>query len=279
MPRNISTSMGFPRFKGAVRNLVLFNLAVFIVLLVLESLRSPLLSYVLAFGELSHEGIRHGFVWQFFTYGFLHLDPFNFLLSMLGIYFIGTAVEDQVGARRFYELYLLSLAGAGLIGILLGWTGQIAQGPAAGSGPAANAILLVFYFLFRQARVMPMFIPIPIPVKYIVIFTAAVEAAYLLLSRFSLFMLVQLLGMAVGWAWYRALWRHSILGMLEDQIVNLRNGYYRWKRRRAARKFQVYMRKHEHDPKQYFDEYGNFKPPDDKDNKKDKGTSSGGWIN
>jgi hypothetical protein len=36
------------------------------------------------------------------------------------------------------------------------------------------------------------------------------------------------------------------------------------------------MRKHEKDPKQYFDEYGNFKPPDDKD-KKDKGGS--GWVN
>jgi membrane associated rhomboid family serine protease len=271
--------MGFPRFKGAVRNLILVNLGIFIVLLVLESLHSPLIEYVLAFGALTHEGIRHGFVWQFLTYGFLHFDPFNFLLSMLGIYFIGSAVEDQVGAKRFYELYLFSLVGAGAIGILLGWTGQIAQGAALGSGPAANAILLVFFFLYRQARVMPMFIPIPIPVKYIVIFTAAVEGAYLLLSRFSLFMMVQLLGMAMGWVWYRALWRHSILGMLEDQVVTMRNGYYRWKRRRAAKKFQVYMRKHEQDPKQYFDEYGNFKPPDDKEKKKDKGTSSGGWVN
>ena len=270
--------MGFPRFKGAVRNLIIVNTAIFIVLLLLQALRSPMLQVILGLGVLSPEGIRHGFLWQFLTYGFLHFDPFNFLLSMLGIYFIGTAVEDQVGARRFYELYILSLIGAGIIAIALGWTGQIGQGAALGSGPAANAILLVFYFLYRQARVMPMFIPIPIPVKYIVIFTAAVEGAYLLLSHFSLFMMVQLLGMAMGWVWYRTLWRHSILGMLEDQLVNLRNGYYRWKRRRAARKFQVYMRKHEHDPKQYFDEYGNFKPPDEKD-KKDKGTSSGGWVN
>jgi hypothetical protein len=52
----------------------------------------------------------------------------------------------------------------------------------------------------------------------------------------------------------------------------MRNAYYRWKRRRAAKKFQVYMRKH--DRNVYFDEYGNYKPPDDK---RDDGR--GGWVN
>jgi hypothetical protein len=36
------------------------------------------------------------------------------------------------------------------------------------------------------------------------------------------------------------------------------------------------MRKHENDPKQYFDEYGNYKPPSEKD-KSDRGP--GGWVN
>lgn len=267
--------MGFPRFKGAVRNLVIINAVIFVILLLLRSLGSPLFDEIRSYGELSQVGIRHGFIWQFLTYGFLHFDPFNFLLSMLGIYFIGSAVEDMVGPRRFVDLYLLSLAGAGVIGIALGWTGQIAQGAAIGSGPAANAVLMVFYFLYREARVMPMFIPIPIPVKYIVIFTAAVEAAYLLLSHFSLFMMVQLLGLGMGFVWYRALRKRSMMGVLQEQLLSAKNNYYRWKRRRAAKKFQVYMRKHEHDPKQYFDEYGNFKPPDDK--KKDGGP--GGWVN
>ena len=76
-----------------------------------------------------------------------------------------------------------------------------------GSGPAANALLMVFYLLYRDASVMPMFIPIPIPVKYIVIFAAAVEGAYLLLTHFSMFYMVQLLGMGSGYVWYRFMWR------------------------------------------------------------------------
>ena len=268
--------MGFPSFRGAVRTLVLINAGIFVALLLMRSLYFPGFVNALAWGKLSTEGIKQGWVWQFLTYGFLHLDPFNFLLSMLGIYFIGTAVESRIGARAFVELYLTSLVGAGVVGWVLSLTGQIGLGAAIGSGPAANAVLMVFYMLYRDAKVSPMFIPIPIPVKWIVIFTAAVETAYLLLSRFSLAMMVLLLGLGAGYLWYRVLWRHSFLLIMQDGIANLRNNYFRWKRRRAARKFEVYMRKHQDDPKKYFDEYGNFKPPSEKD-KGERGP--GGWVN
>ena len=147
-----------------------------------------------------------------------------------------------------------------------------------GSGPAANGLLMVFYLLYRDARVMPMFIPIPIPIKYIVIFAAAVEGAYLLLTHFSMFFMVRLLGMASGYLWYSYMWRRiNVLAYFGNQAASFKNNYYRWKRRRAGKKFQVYMKKHGDDPKEYFDEYGNFRPPDDKDKK--NGGSTGGWVN
>jgi membrane associated rhomboid family serine protease len=271
--------MGFPRFSGAVRNLVIINAAVFIVLLLLWSSARKLGLSVLLYGALSPEMIRHGWISQFLTYGFLHLDPFNFLLSMLGIYFIGSAVEAQTGPRRFVELYLFSLIAAGISGFLLSLTGAVSQGTAMGSGPAANAILMVFYLLYRDARVMPMFIPIPIPVKYIVIFAAAVEGAYLLLTHFSMFYMVQLLGMGSGYVWYSYMWRRmNIFAYFGNQAASFKNSYYRWKRRRAGKKFQVYMKKHNQDAKDYFDEYGNFRPPDDRD-KKNGGSTGGGWVN
>jgi membrane associated rhomboid family serine protease len=279
MPRNTSATMGFPRFSGAVRNLVLINTAVFIVLLLLMSFARDQAQWILARGLLSPEAIKHGWIWQFFTYGFLHVEPLNFLFSMLGIYFIGSAVEAQTGPKRFVELYLVSLVGAGLFGFVLSLTGVVAQGAAVGSGPAANALLMVFYLLYRDARVMPMFIPIPIPIKYIVMFTAAVEGAYLLLSHFSLFYMVQLLGLGTGYLWYRFMWRRlNIFGFFGDQAASFQNSYHRWKRRRAGKKFQVYMKKHNQDAKDYFDEYGNFRPPDDKD-KKNGGSTGGGWVN
>lgn len=278
MPRNTSATMGFPRFSGAVRNLVIINTAVFVVLLLLQAFARNQATLIATLGILSPDAIKHGWVWQFLTYGFLHFEPLNFLFSMLGIYFIGSAVEAQTGPKRFVELYLFSLVGSGLCGFLLSFTHVVAQGPAIGSGPAANALLMVFYLLYRDARVMPMFIPIPIPVKYIVIFTAAVEGAYLLLTHFSMFFMVQLLGMTSGYLWYSYMWRRmNIFAYFGNQAASFKNSYHRWKRRRAGKKFQVYMKKHNQDAKDYFDEYGNFRPPDDRDKK--NGGSSGGWVN
>ena len=134
--------MGFPRFQGAVRNLIIINTAVFIVLLLLLSFAPKQAEWILSVGLLSPVAIKHGWMWQFFTYGFLHAEPLNFLFSMLGIYFIGSAVEAQTGPKRFIELYLVSLVGAGLLGFVLSLTGVVAQGFAIGSGPAANALLM-----------------------------------------------------------------------------------------------------------------------------------------
>lgn len=278
MRRNTSSSIGFPRFRGAVRNLIIVNTVIYVLLLLTTAFApTGYISRIYERTVLQPDHIRAGWIWQFVTYGFIHGSPLGFLFAMLGIYFLGSAVEERIGSRNFYEMYMTALVGAGVVGFLLSLTGVVAQGPALGSGPAANAILMVFFLLYRDAPIMLFPIPIPIPVKWIVIFTAAVEAAYLLLSHFALLFTVLLLGLGAGYVWYRFLWRgHSIVGLFQTGISSIRNAYYRRKRERAKKKFQVYMRKHDKDPKQYFDEYGNFKPPEEKD-KKDRG--QGGWVN
>jgi hypothetical protein len=74
-------------------------------------------------------------------------------------------------------MYVISIVGAGILGYLFSFTG-FAQGAAFGSGPAANAILMVFYLLFRDTPIYVFPLPIPIPTKYVVIFTAAIETVY-----------------------------------------------------------------------------------------------------
>jgi membrane associated rhomboid family serine protease len=275
MRRTGNLQFGFPRFTGALRYIVLVSAGIWIALVLLSAFARPSAQFLLDVGVLNPEAIRQGWVWQFLTYGFMDLDPWHFLMTMLAVYFLGAAVQERIGSRAFVELYLTSLVGSGILGFVFSLTGQIGQGAALGAGAAANAILMVFYMLFREAPIMLFPLPIPIPVKYIVIFTAVIEGAYFLIYHFVLFYLVLLLGLATGYLWYRFMWRRaSMSAVIEDRIYGMRNSYHRWKRRRAARKFQVYMRKHQHDPKQYFDEYGNFKPPDDGD-KKDRG----GWVN
>ena len=266
--------MGLPPFRGAVRQLILASTGIYIVILLLMSFAPRTGQAVLELGVLRPEHITQGWVWQFVTYAFMYVDPLDFVLSLVGIYFLGTAVEERTGATKFYGLFFFTLILSAIAGFGLSLTHVIAQGPALGSGAAANAILMVFFLQNRGAPIMLFPIPIQIPVKWIVLFTAAVETAYLLLYHFALFYFILLLGLGAGYVWYAVFSnRRAALGVSE-KFYGMKNGYYRWKRRRAARKFEVYMRKHNRTVE--FDEHGNYIPPEDT---KKNGGSKSGWVN
>jgi membrane associated rhomboid family serine protease len=274
MPRNVYSGMGFPPFRGAVRQIILASAAIYVVILLLVSFAPAAGQSLLTLGVLDPEHIRQGWLWQFVTYVFMYVDPMQFVLSLLGIYFLGGAVESTIGLTRFYGLFFGSVVLSGVAGFALSLTGVIAHGPALGSGAAANAILMVFYLFNRGAPIMLFPIPIQIPVKWIVLFTAAIEVAYLLLSHFALFYFVLLLGLGAGYVWYTLFLTRTSKLQISERYFALRNSYYRWKRRRAARKFEVYMR--DHNRTVTFDEHGNYIPPDDD---KKNGGSKSGWVN
>jgi membrane associated rhomboid family serine protease len=277
MRRTGSFQFGFPRFYGAVRQIVLLSVGIWILVLLLWAFERPVAQWLLGVGSLSPALVSQGWIWQFVTYGFIHRDPGNIFATMLAVFFIGSAVQEVTGKRPFLELYITSLVGAGVVGFLLSFTGHIAHGSTLGAGAAANAVLMVFYLFHREASIYLFPFPFQVPVKWIVLIIAAIEAAYWILTDYSLFFTVNLLGFGTGYLWHRFMWRRPSMSVaIGDRLFGIRNSYYRWKRRRAARKFQVYMRKHEHDPKQYFDEYGNFRPPDDD---KENGGGKGGWVN
>lgn len=269
--------MGFPPFRGAVRQIILASVAIYVVILLLMSFAQPTGQTVLALGVLDPLHIREGWVWQFVTYAFMYVDPLDFVLSLLGVYFLGSAVQERIGPARFYGLFFGGIILAAIAGFALSLTGVVAQGKALGSGAAANAILMVFYLFNRTAPIMLFPIPIQIPVKWIVLFTAAIEVAYLLLSHFALFYFILLLGLGAGYIWYAAFLNKKPSVNVSARFFGIRNGYYRWKRRRAARKFEVYMRQHNRDVT--FDEHGNYVPPEEVDPGKKNGGSKSGWVN
>jgi len=273
MPRN-TTEFGLPPFHGAVRQIVLLCVAIYVFIL-LSGTFAPALGQTFSdIGMLDPIRVRQGWVWQFVTYPFIGADPWKFAVSVAGIYFIGASVEDRIGSRRFWGLFLGSSVLAGLAGFALSLTGTIAQGPALTVGAATNAILMVFYLQNRNAPIMAFFV-LQVPIKWLVLFFAALETAYLLISHFALFYFVILLGLGAGYVWHALFLvrRAPVLG-ISERFYGIRNGYHRWRRRRAARKFEVYMRKH--DRTVTFDEHGNYIPPDD--DKKNGGGKSG-WVN
>ena len=281
MRRDISYSMGFPPLRGAVRQIIIASAVIYVVTLLLLSFAPTTGNLVVNLGALRPDLVRGGAVWQFATYPFIYVDPLDFVLSLLGVYFLGWAVEERIGPAHFYGLFFGGSILAGLAGFGLSFLGPtlhsatFAQGAAAGCGAAANAILMVFYLFNRNAPLMLFPLPIQIPAKWIVIGIGGIETAYLLLHRFDLFDFVLLLGLGAGYIWHAAFFtRKTSLGVSE-KYYSIRNSYYRWKRRRAARKFEVYMR--DHNRTVQFDEHGNYIPPDDP--KKPNGGSKSGWVN
>jgi membrane associated rhomboid family serine protease len=274
MVRRSTSEFGFPPFQGAVRQIIIASVAIYVVILLLLSFAPGMGAALLEIGRLNPEHVRHGWIWQLVTYAFMAEDPWAFVVSLIGIYFLGPAVEGRIGYQRFLNLFFGTVVLSGGAGLLLSLTGVIGQGFAFSMAAAANALLMVFYLFDPNAPIMAFFV-LQTPVKWLVLLFAAIETAYLLLYHFHLFYLVALLGFGAGYLWYKLFLTRRTTTGISEKYFSLRNQYYRWKRRRAARKFEVYMR--DHDRTVTFDEHGNYIPPDDSGKK--NGGSKSGWVN
>ena len=81
MPRNINSVMGFPPFRGAVRQIILASVAIYIVILLLVSFAPAAGQSLLSLGVLDPAHIRQGWLWQFVTYAFMYVDPMDFWIT------------------------------------------------------------------------------------------------------------------------------------------------------------------------------------------------------
>lgn len=97
--------------------------------------------------------VRLGWVWQPFTYMFVHAGTRHLLFNMLGLFFFGSAVERELGSREFLLFYLLSGFVAGLLSFAAfaiggGWGASLV-----GASGAVYAVLLAFAVLHPRAKI------------------------------------------------------------------------------------------------------------------------------
>ena len=260
--------------------LVLANVIVFFALLLLELGARGLAGTVHAFGALMPIAVVHGYIWQLVTYGFLHGGIWHVAGNMFQLWMFGTALEDIWGKRRFYQFYFITLAGAGLLTVLAGYSGILGMTPTVpveGASGAIMAVLVAFGILFAEQQIFLFPIPISIKAKYFVIILVLINLAAALGPSGFVAYATHLGGALCGFLFVKYGPRREISKVrLSESYYGLRNAYYRWKRRRAGKKFEVYMRKH--DRSDYFDQYGNYKAPEDRDKGNGEG-GRGGWVN
>ena len=281
MPRSVTLT--FPPFTRAIKILIGINAGIYVLRLLLPPLHlDGIEKFIQTYLYLTATDVIHGHIYQLLTYGFLHAGFFHLFFNMLMLWMFGSMLESAWGSRRFWEFFLVGIVGAGIGTVALAYTvgGVIHLYPATqtlGSSGGLYAVFMATAMLFGDQEVFMFPLPFSIRLKYMVGILAFVAFVGALGDANGTANAAHLSGLLVGYLYVKFVPRRGLLFSASEASFGITNRYHRWKRRRAGRKFQVYMKKHNQDAKDYFDEYGNFRPPDDKDKK--NGGSTGGWVN
>jgi membrane associated rhomboid family serine protease len=96
---------------------------------------------------------------------FLHGGFTHILFNMLGLYFFGSRVENQLGTRRFTSLYFLSGVSGALLSCLLA-----PNAPIIGASAGVYGVMLAFAYYWPHE---PIYIygVLPVPARIMVILT------------------------------------------------------------------------------------------------------------
>jgi membrane associated rhomboid family serine protease len=246
MPRFGSSPLTFPDFKGATRRLILINLATYFALLLatMASSSAVRIAGLLVFDPSS---FMHGALWQPITYSFLHFGILGTLFELLSLWFLAGFLEafhDSTWVTSLYAVSVLGTAAAALVLYLVSSTlaPSLLQNvnPLFGCFGGIFGLLVAIGLLYGDTQFL-MFFVIGIKARYMVIIYALIAVA-MLFGQERMYAFAQLGGALAGFAFVRMAPRRGMSFMLSEGWYGLRNRYYRWKRRRAARKFEVYMR-------------------------------------
>jgi membrane associated rhomboid family serine protease len=236
----------FPDFNGATRRLVLVNLGAFFALLIANlALRSTAGSFA-AHMELTPSLFLRGELWQPFTYSFIHPSLVGTLFELLSLWFLASFLETARGDAWVTSLYAVSVLGTALAAVAiyvvadrLGY--PVDQASLFGCMGGIFGLLIAIGVLYGDTQFL-LFFAIGIKARYMAAIYALITFA-MLFGQSKMYAFAQLGGALAGLIYIRMAPRRGVSFALSESWYGLRNQYYRWKRRRAGRKFEVYMRK------------------------------------
>ncbi len=182
-------------------------------------------------------------VWQLFTYLFLH-DPHGFshiLFNMLALWMIGAELERGWGTRQFLKFYFLCGVGAGVCVVFANALFGSLDARTIGSSGAIYGLLLAYGVLYPDRILLFSFL-FPIKAKYFVMILGAIA----FLGSFgasggTVSHVAHLGGMVFGWIYLK--WPKRGTSVLEP----ISRQYHSWRRQRARKRFEVYMRRNDSD--------------------------------
>jgi membrane associated rhomboid family serine protease len=276
MARSSGTlQLALPEFSGVTRQLVLWNLGAYFLLLILSAAHLMSGEFVGTHLAFVPQNFLAGYLWQPITYSFVHPQLLTTFFELLMVWFMGSLLEGFHGGRWFGGLYAASVAGSAatalVVCVVVRYTGSAHEMPAiflTGCSGALFGILSAIGILHGDLE-FRLFFMVLIKARYLAAIYALITLAYAF-GEGWIYALAQLGAGAASLLYLRTAPRRGFgfgFGVsISERWYGLRNGYYRWKRRRAASKFQVYMKKQGRTVK--FDGQGRLLDEDDARNGK-----------
>jgi membrane associated rhomboid family serine protease len=171
----------------AVR-IIIINVAVFLVQLLLTEMYDANTGMRLSDTAIKYFGVRPDlvihkyYVWQLFTYMFLHGGFLHILLNMYFLFALGMPVEHAWGGKKFLMFYLFTGIGAGFTICIVNYImGDII--PTIGASGAIYGVIVAFGMLFPEVELYFFFVPVPIKAKYLVLFYGAINIVPFILQN------------------------------------------------------------------------------------------------
>jgi len=267
-------TLSLPPFRGITRRIVLIGLISFLVFAVLAAFLNPLEAVMVGLIQLEPRRAAHGMFWLVLTYPFGPPAIVSELFSLLSVWFFGSTLEDERGSRWLGEYFLVSTIGGGILASLISYAvaGRVpALDPShatIGLWPFVLALLLAFARFHGDSELRVYFV-IPIKAKFL---AAIYMLFYLATSLIGGDQFGAMTAVCVALSGYLYLVLAPNRGVRlagSERWYSLRNAYYRAKRRRAAKKFTVYMKKQGKEVNidadgRYVDPTGTPRDPNDK---------------
>jgi len=150
--------------------LIIINIAVFVIDIPLSNIDLIKNSYgdiiTDLFGLNSQNFFTQGYVWQVFTYMFVHSSVLHLFFNMFGLLIFGPKIEYTMGKKKFLVYYIICGIGSALFYMLI--TG-ISDIPMVGASGAIFGVLTAYGVMYPKDIIyVQFFLPMPAIVFVIV---------------------------------------------------------------------------------------------------------------
>ncbi len=194
---NVRYDFGYNRMTRVVGLLIAVNAVIYF-------LGSFGVKEVMHWCWLDPSSIQRGYIWQLFTYMFLHGNFLHLFFNMFALWMFGCEIERSWGWKAFLRYYVITGVGAGILTFLVSlyFSPNI---PTIGASGAVFGILVAYALMFPNRLIYIWFV-LPVKAKYLVAIFALLTfiASFRQPQQGGIAHFAHLGGMLIGYVYLRA---------------------------------------------------------------------------